>query len=418
MIARITPTKLGGAVCSIPSKSMAHRLLICAALSDGITRVRCNGTSEDIEATVDCLRALGSNIVRIGDTFIVPKVTAKPCDEVILNPRESGTTLRFMICVVAGLGLRAKFEGADRLFERPLDPLIEALSEHGIVITRDENNRIIESGIAIPGDFTISGDVSSQYISGLLLMMPLLKKKSTLTVTGRFESKPYVDLTVSALRTSGLEVAEDSLCYSVSGDYSLTDTSVEGDWSNSAFWLCAGAIGDNIKVTGLDLHSAQGDMEIVKLLKQFGARVIKDDTSVSSESDGLSGIDIDVSNIPDLVPILSVAASLSEGTTRILNAGRLRLKESDRLETVTDMINALGGCARIENDSIVVEGRSELSGGTVNSNRDHRIAMSAAVAAIKCKSYVTIIGAEAVNKSYPTFFDDYKALGGELTLEE
>lgn len=417
MRATIQPSKLKGVVSVIPSKSMAHRLLICAAMTEGNTRVRCSGSSEDIDATISCLRAMGSNIIRIGNFYIVPKVTVHPGQSVTFDCNESGTTLRLMMCVAAGLGLCARFEGCDRLFQRPLEPLVEALTSHGIVISRDENNRIIQSGRAFPGDYSITGSVSSQFISGLLLMLPLCGGGSV-TVTGEFESKPYVDLTASAMAESDIVVNCDGRTYNVRGRYDLRDCSVEGDWSNAAFWLVSGAVGGDVTLKGINMSSAQGDREVTEVLSRFGAKLRINEDEISCMGGELSGTRIDVRDIPDSVPILAVMAAGAKGTTCITGAKRLRLKESDRLKTVTDMINNLGGNAEIVDDGIIVEGTGTLRGGVVDACRDHRIAMSAAIAAAICHAPVIIEGAEAVNKSYPGFFDDMKSLGADIRLEE
>lgn len=413
----VYPSKLKGALKAIPSKSMAHRLLICAAMTEGVTRVRCSASSEDIDATVSCLKAMGSNILKIGDMYLVPKVTVYPGQTVELDCNESGTTLRLMMCVAAGLGICARFQGCDRLFERPLAPLDKVLTDHGIVITRDVNNRIVQSGKAFGYDYSIPGDVSSQFISGLLLMLPLCGG-GNVTVTGKFESKPYVDLTVSALLQSDVKVTEEDRTYSVRGRYDLRDCLVEGDWSNSAFWLASGALGNDIKLTCLDLDSRQGDKEILSLLTEFGGKIEKDEHTVSCKADVLAAREINVSNIPDLVPVLSVVAAVSKGRTVISGAGRLALKESNRLKTVADMINALGGSAEYTKDSIIIEGKDNLRGGVVDSANDHRIAMSAAIAASVCEDPVVINGAQAVNKSYPAFFEDMAGLGAKLEAEE
>ncbi len=416
MIATVYPSQLSGTVSAIPSKSMAHRLLICAAMTEGVTRVRCSASSEDIDATIACLRAMGSNIVRIGSYYLVPKITLLPGFSVTLPCNESGTTLRLMMCIAAGMGYCARFEGADRLFSRPLEPLIDELTAHGVVISRDDDNRIIQSGRAIPGDYTITGQVSSQFISGLLLMLPLCGG-GTVTVTDKFESRPYVDLTVSALRSSDVQVEEEDNKYIVRGRYDLPNCNVEGDWSNSAFWLAASALGSEVAVSGLDKESAQGDRRVVAVLEEFGAKFSDNDSEVTCKGSNLSSTVIDVTHIPDLVPVLSVCAAGAQGVTRITGASRLRLKESDRLVTVTEMINALGGNAYIENDEIIINGQGSLTGGVVDACRDHRIAMSAAVAAVICNSPVVIQGAEAVNKSYPGFFEDLINLGGKVELE-
>ncbi len=412
----VTPSKLSGEIQAIPSKSMAHRLLICAAMSEGTTRVRCNTSSEDIDATVACLKAMGSNIVRIGNTYLVPKVTVHAGQSVELDCNESGTTLRFMMCVAAGLGLCARFKGSDRLFERPLSPLTEILTDHGIVISRDNGNRIIQSGRAFPGEYSIKGDVSSQFISGLLLMLPLCGG-GNVEVTGDFESKPYVNLTVSAMQQADVKVQCDDRTYKVFGRYDLRDCAVEGDWSNSSFWLCAGALGSDVTVFDLDMDSQQGDRGITDTLNKFGAEINVTRNKVCCKREILTATQIDVRDIPDLVPVLAVVAACAKGTTRLTGAGRLRLKESDRLFTVSEMINNLGGKAYIEGDSLIVEG-GKLKGGEVDACRDHRIAMASAVAATVCESEVVISDAGAVSKSYPKFFEDMKLLGAKIEVEE
>lgn len=417
MIVTVYPAKPKGTLSAIPSKSMAHRLLICAALTEGITRVRCTASSEDIDATVRCLRAMGSNIQKIGKYYIVPKVTAHPGKSVTLDCGESGTTLRLMMCVSAGLGLCARFEGSQRLFERPLSPLEEVLTQHGIVISRDVSGKIIQSGRAFGENYEISGGVSSQFISGLLLMLPLCKGVSV-TVTGNFESKPYVDLTVSALRQADLNVLEEGRKYTVTGRYDLRDCTVEGDWSNGAFPLVMGALGGEVEISGLKADSLQGDKAVLSVLSQFGAKTESKDNKLSFKGDKLTATRIDATNIPDMVPAISVVAAVSEGTTEIFGAKRLRLKESDRLVTVCNMINNLGGKCKITDDGLVIEGLEKLSGGRVDACRDHRIAMSAASASVRCDAPVIIEGAEAVNKSYPGFFEDLKSLGVNIEVEE
>ncbi|MBR3971694.1 MAG: 3-phosphoshikimate 1-carboxyvinyltransferase [Ruminococcus sp.] len=413
----VYPAKPKGILSAIPSKSMAHRLLICAALTEGITRVRCTASSEDIDATVRCLRAMGSNTQKIGNYYIVPKIKVHAGQTVIFDCGESGTTLRLMMCIAAGLGLCARFTGSQRLFERPLSPLEEVLTDHGIVISRDGAGRIIQSGRAFGENYEISGDVSSQFISGLLLMLPLCKGVSV-TVTGTFESKPYVDLTVSALRQADLNVIEDGRKYTVTGRYDLRDCAVEGDWSNSAFPLVMGALGGNVEVSGLNTDSLQGDKEILSVLSRFGTKIEFINNRFFCKAENLTATRIDASDIPDMVPVLSVVAAVSEGATEIFGAKRLRLKESDRLQTVCDMINNLGGNCRVTDDGLIIEGVKKLSGGRVDACRDHRIAMSAAVASIRCETPVAIEGAEAVNKSYPAFFEDLKSLGVNIEVEE
>lgn len=388
MVKQITPSPIGGLVEAISSKSMAHRLMICAALAKEPTQVTYHTTNRDMEATKACLDSM--------------KTGEKP-----LRCGESGSTLRFLLPVAAALGLDTEFYMEGRLPERPLAPLDEQLTAHGIRLTK--NGRTLSvSGKLQAGDYTLPGDVSSQYISGLLFALPLLNAPSTLTVTGKVESAPYIAMTLDALKTFGIDIkTEGNIYYIPSRAYvGGGEKKVEGDWSNAAFWLCAGAISKEVTVTGLNPDSLQGDKKILELLKAFGAACTEDTVSPAP----LHGIDIDASAIPDLVPILCVAAAKAEGTTRIYNAGRLRLKESDRIESVCRMLTELGADITATEDGMIVHGGKPLMGGTVDSCGDHRIAMAAAVASSICRGEVTILGAEAVNKSYPRFWEDLETL--------
>ena len=389
MIQAIKPSNLTGTVKAIPSKSMAHRLLICAALADSSTEVECQGTSKDIEATRACLAAMKS-----GEPL--------PCGE-------SGSTLRFLLPVVAALGLEAEFHMEGRLPQRPLAPLDQQLADHGAVLTRPEPQILNCSGKLIPGDYTLPGDVSSQYISGLLFALPLLDAPSTLTVTGKIESAPYIKITLDALRQFGIHVMIKGNQYSIPacGYRSPGKAVVEGDWSNAAFWLCAGAVGAPMTVTGLNPDSLQGDKAILELLAAFGAKIHRSGDAFTVSPAPLRAVEIDAAAIPDLVPILSVVAAAAEGTTRIYNAQRLRLKESDRIETVRKLLQSLGGQVEETADGLLIHGGKSLAGGTVDSCNDHRIAMAAAVASILCTGEVTVLQAEAVEKSYPNFWKDF-----------
>ena len=388
MIKKIMPSPIRGSVEAISSKSMAHRLMICAALAKEPTKVSYRTTNKDMEATKACLAAMkeGKNLF--------------PCGE-------SGSTLRFLLPIAAALGLDGEFYMEGRLPERPLFPLDEQLISHGASLQKE--GRVLHVGGKLtPGAYTLPGDVSSQYISGLLFALPLLDAPSTLTVTGKVESAPYIAMTLDALKKFGVEVKVEGNVYHIpSAPYvGGKEVTVEGDWSNAAFWLCAGAISEEVTVTGLDSHSLQGDKAIVDLLKAFGAKCTEDTVSPAP----LHGIEIDASAIPDLVPILCVVAAKAQGETKIYNASRLRLKESDRIESVCRMIASLGGDITATEDGMVIHGGKPLKGGTVDSFGDHRIAMAAAVASSICQEEVTIHGAEAVEKSYPGFWDDFEIL--------
>ncbi|MBE7024694.1 MAG: 3-phosphoshikimate 1-carboxyvinyltransferase [Ruminococcaceae bacterium] len=417
----ITPQALHGRINSIASKSQAHRLLLCGALSGEAVTVLCSESSEDIDATARCLSALCARTERTPDGFKVSPMQAAdtPC---LLDCGESGSTLRFLLPVVGALGKQAKFLLSGRLGQRPLSPLWEQLCAHGMTLSREGENGILCGGQLRGGAFTLPGDVSSQFISGLLFALPLLAADSTLTLTGKIESVRYIAMTEAALRQSGIRFTYADGTYKIPGRQKPAflekeRLQVEGDWSNAAFWLVAGAIGEGITVLGLDTHSLQGDKAIIELLPRFGATVQHEENGITAKKAPMKGIEIDGAQIPDLVPILAVLATAAEGTTRIYGAERLRIKESDRLKTVSAMLTRLGGDITETADGLIVQGKP-LCGGTVDSAGDHRIAMAAAVASILCKEAVTIQGAEAVNKSYPGFWEHFTLLGGQIERKE
>ena len=376
----ITPLPLRGEVRIIPSKSQAHRLLICAAFADGPTQLICGQINQDIEATMDCLRALGAQIDANASGFTVCPAQVIP-REAILNCRESGSTLRFMLPIVGALGVDGTFLLEGRLSKRPLSPLWEEMERMGCTLSRPTENTLRCSGKLKNGDYVIDGGVSSQFITGLMFAHMLMERCS-LTITGRLESKPYVDLTQAAL--SLFDKRHTPGC-----------VAVEGDWSNGAFWLAAGFLGSDLSVTGLSPDSMQGDRAVLEILRQLKC----------------GNATISAADIPDLVPILSVAASANHGAV-YTDIQRLRLKESDRVASVIAMLKALGGRAVATQDTLTVF-PATFTGGTVDSCNDHRIAMSAAIAATVCEQPVTILGAEAVNKSYPQFWAEYRRLGGK-----
>ncbi|MBQ2960257.1 MAG: 3-phosphoshikimate 1-carboxyvinyltransferase [Oscillospiraceae bacterium] len=396
----IQPQPLKGKIGAIPSKSAAHRLLICAALADRETRIYCPALSKDIEATVQCLNALGANI-----TYSKGLFTVWPIESVKENARldcgESGSTLRFLLPVVCALGGGASIKMHGRLPKRPLSPLWEELEAHGAMLSRPTEDTISVGGGLSVGAYRIRADISSQYISGLLFALPILDGKSSLELEGNIESAGYIEMTRQAQAAFGLDIPFDgarfeiasAACYKSPGD-----AEVEGDWSNAAFWLAAKLLsGGGLEVCGLRQDSLQGDKAVVELIENI--------------SKGKAVVD--VKNVPDLVPVLSVVAAVSPGKTEFVNGARLRIKESDRIASTCRMLRALGAECEEKPEGLVVHG-GKLLGGTVDGENDHRIVMSAAVAAIACEKPVTIIGAQAADKSYPAFFEDYKKLGGKI----
>ncbi len=416
---RITPRKLTGSIAAITSKSDAHRCLICAALCNGTTEVVINDSNRDIEATAGCLAALGAEITQRGRVYQVKGIKTVP-DEAVLDCGESGSTLRFLLPLAAAVGKSVTLTGSGRLPERPLSPLMEEMEQKGCGFSERKLPLTVSNGLK-SGRYTLPGNVSSQYITGLLLALPLLEGESEILLTSKLESAGYVDMTIRTLSLFGIktETLPNGGGYRVKGGQRFISPeriTVEGDWSNAAFWLAAGAVSDGIEMSGLDIDSAQGDKAIAGLLSRFGAAVDIGNGKISVSRNDMSGITVDVSAIPDAVPILAVTACAANGETRIENAARLRIKESDRLKSVTAMITALGGDITELDDGLIIKGNGKLRGGKVDSFNDHRIAMAAAIASSICEDEVIITGAQAVEKSYPKFFEHFNILGGEANV--
>lgn len=439
---KIIPRKLKGRLDALPSKSHAHRVLIAQKLArmqsaadaealnaDGSPGSEIPTFSKDIEATKNCLAQLDSGSPR-------------------LNCIESGSTMRFMLPVAMALRDEAVFIGTGKLPSRPISPLKEEMERNGCTFSpgtpaadaADIPNGFSEictiRGRLQPGTYRLAGNVSSQFITGLLFALPLLDGDSTLELTTALESAGYVDLTLDVLRDFGIMIDERRSpegfnIYVINGSQRYTepaDVTVQGDWSNAAFWLACGALGGDVTLDGVDMTSSQRDKEFADILMQMGAHleVSSCGTSMDSTSatgglssirctgNGLSAADIDVAQIPDLVPVLATVMALADGTSEITHAERLRIKESDRIFTVHDFLSKLGADITDEGSGLSVRGKRTLSGGEVYGHNDHRIVMAAAVASCGCTGPVIIRGAEAVNKSYPDFFRDFAALGGEV----
>ncbi len=377
----IHPGMLSGKITAIPSKSQAHRLLICSAFADKQTTLLCPDTNRDIEATADCLRSLSAAIIRTDSGYEVTPIGTVP-ETAVLNCCESGSTLRFMLPIVGALGVDGTFLMEGRLPQRPLSPMWEEMERMGCRLSRPTENTIRCQGKLKTGEYTIDGGVSSQFITGLLFALPLISGESSLTVTGKIESKPYIDMTRKALELFG---APDF--------HSPGTVTVEGDWSNGAFFLAAQALGNNLAVHNLQPDSPQGDRAAAYWLPKLWEHCT-----------------ISAADIPDLVPILSVTAACNQGAV-FTDIQRLRIKESDRVASTIAMIENLGGRAEATEDTLTIYGTG-LIGGTVDAVNDHRIAMSAAIASTRCTKPVTILGAQCVQKSYPKFWEEFSRLGG------
>ena len=387
----ITPGLLSGTLNAIPSKSQAHRYLICAAFSDGPTELICPETNRDMEASAECLNALGASIAKTDVGFLVHPVETVP-KKAELFCHDSGSTLRFLLPVAGALGVNATFHLEGRLAMRPLSPLWEEMEKMGCCLTRPTEHTIRCTGRLRAGTYSIDGGVSSQFITGLLLALALIPGESAIALTGKVESLPYITMTQQAMARFGKQT--EGYCVSGGTPFHTPKTLlVEGDWSNGAFFLAACALGSSVAVQNLNVDSAQGDRAVGQLLPRLEEKIT-----------------ICAADIPDLVPILAVVAASKQGAV-FTDIRRLRLKESDRVASVIAMLKALGGNAEADENTLTVYGTG-LRGGTVDSANDHRIAMAAAIGATVCQEKVTILGAECVKKSYPRFFEEYRRLGG------
>ena len=415
----VTTEKYSGEVEILSSKSELHRLLMLSALCSDNTETSITFVgkpSKDVLATIDCMNIGGASIVENNNVFYSMPINNRPLYPITVSCNESGSTLRFLLPVFSALGKRYTVLVNGRLSSRPLSPMYELLTENGVTLSTNGVYPLSVYGKFTGGDLTIDGSVSSQFITGLLMALPLTENGGSVTVTGDFQSRPYVDITIDAMKKFGVNVMIEGNKFIVPhADYvSPGDIKAGGDWSNTAFFLVAGALNGGVTVSGLDMESKQGDKAIVDILKSFGAKVEVENDCVKVSASTLKAIDVDAKDIPDMVPALAVLASVANGKTRIYNAQRLRIKESDRIKSVVEMINNLGGDAIETDDGMIITGKPYLTGGTVCSYNDHRIAMSASVASCVCKNGVTILGAEAVNKSYPEFYEKIKALGSSV----
>ena len=417
MQAVIQGSALGGAFCAIPSKSDAHRLLIAASLAANPTQVMLSRRSADIDATIACLRALYTTILETPtglDIFSQPNAASIP----MLDCGESGTTLRLLLPVAAARYDEVHLTGHGRLPERPLEELLRCLRVNGT--TADSTHLpLMLSGRLHAGIFEIDGNISSQYISGLLLALPLLYGDSEIRLLSPLESSGYVDLTLSTLARFRIKARTTPNGFFVPGGqtyHSPGRIAVEGDWSNAAFFLAAGALHHPVSCTGLSVTTHQPDFTILELLQRFGADVALEENEITVSPAPLSGITADVSEMPDLVPILAVLGACSQGHTQLTNAKRLRLKESDRLKTTTAMLRAFGVRIKELEDALIITGDgTPLRGGAViDCCNDHRIAMAAAIAASKANGETTLLGAGCVEKSHPAFFEEFQMLGGNV----
>lgn len=414
----IKPKLLKGNIVVPSSKSLGHRGIIAAALSRGISRVDNIQLSKDIEATMEIMKELGA-VVNIEDQnlYIDGRKMFSYEKKLDLRCRESGSTLRFLIPLALTKDGDYIFHGEGKLISRPLEPYYEIFEEKGIKYSREEDGLPLKvSGKLTSGTYRVRGDISSQFITGLLFSLPILEGNSRIQITTKLESKGYIDLTLDILKDFGIEIENNNYKeFNIRGaqKYNSRNYYVEGDYSQGAFFLVAGALGSSIVCYGLNKDSLQGDKVILDILEAMGCNVEESKEGIKVKPSKTKGIEIDASNCPDLVPVLTVLASLSEGETKIVNAKRLRIKECDRLHAITKELNKLGANIIELEDSLIISGVNELKGGEVDSHNDHRIVMALAIAATRARGNVIINNPSAVEKSYPNFFKDYFKLGGE-----
>ena len=428
---RIKSKPLNGTIMAQPSKSMAHRAIICASLAKGKSKIDNVVLSEDISATLGAAASLGAKI-KIEDSFnysgrklitINSEGRISPIEKVI-DCIESGSTARFMMPITRLDKSPSTFTGSGRLRERPFDIYKNLFSEKGIIYKDNEGKMpIFLSGELVPGTYNLSGDVSSQFVSGLLFALPILEDNSEINIIGDLQSLPYIKMTIEVLEEFGICIGYESDYKKIiiPGNQSykaLPLYVVEGDWSQAAFFCVMGVITGQLTLTGLNLNSCQGDKVIMNILKEMGASPEINEQGIKFNRSKLRGVTVDVSQCPDLVPAIAVAASNAEGTTSIINGARLRIKESDRLMTTCRELNNLGADIIEKADGLIIKGKPGLTGGKTFGSGDHRIVMAVATASSICSGFVEIEGYEAVKKSSPEFWEDFISLGGEVEFYE
>lgn len=419
----IQPFSLNGKVKIPPSKSICHRAIIAAALCQGECVLDNILMSEDIIATSEIMRKLGAKIVELQNKLLitgrdVPNSISTGIESKELQCNESGSTLRFLIPIAMGTGEKIIFKGKGKLVQRPLKPYFDIFDKQKIkYTTKNGCLPLIIEGRLKPGIYELRGDVSSQFITGLIYALPLLNGDSTIKITTNTESIGYIDLTLDILSKFGVNIENNNYReFKIKGNqrYEKRDYRVEGDFSQAAFYLAAGVLGGEVKCLDLNMESLQGDRVIIDIIKSMGGKLSIENGILKTSKSNLKGSIIDVSQCPDLLPIIAVLGALSEGTTEIINASRVRIKESDRLKAIATELNKIGAEVIEREDSLLIHGKPWLKGGVVSSWNDHRIAMAMAIASIRCTQLLTIEDSGAVKKSYPEFYEDFKNLGGKI----
>lgn len=415
---KFSPFVPNGTVNVPPSKSDVHRAIICAAMANGVSRISPVALSNDIKATIGCIKALGAEAVLENNVLTVDGTNMYKNKTALLDCGESGSTLRFFIPIAAVGNINATFVGKGKLPQRPIGIFTEALPKAGTVCKTEGGLPLEIKGKLKSGIFEIPGNVSSQFITGLLLALPILEGDSEIVLTSPLESVGYIAMTIRTMKQFGVNIQATEKGWHIKGgqSYKTCDYTTDGDWSQAAFFMVLGAVSGKVTIKGVAKDSTQGDKKCAEILARFGAKVTQLDNEVTVEKGELKAITIDASQIPDLVPVLSVCAAFAEGTTKIINAERLRIKECDRLKATAELLNNLGGKVKELSDGLEITGVSSLKGGNVNGYNDHRIVMSAAVCAARSDEDITATFAMSINKSYPDFYIDYNSIGGKANV--
>lgn len=415
---KFSPFVPNGTVNVPPSKSDVHRAIICAAMANGVSRISPVALSNDIKATIGCIKALGADAVLENNVLTVDGTNMYKNKTALLDCGESGSTLRFFIPIAAVGNINATFVGKGKLPQRPIGIFTEALPKAGTICKTEGGLPLEIKGQLKSGIFEIPGNVSSQFITGLLLALPILEGDSEIVLTSPLESVGYIAMTIRTMKQFGVNIQTTEKGWHIKGgqSYKTCDYTTDGDWSQAAFFMVLGAVSGKVTVKGVAKDSTQGDKKCAEILARFGAKVTQLDNEVTVEKGELKAITVDASQIPDLVPVLSVCAAFAEGTTKIINAERLRIKECDRLKATAELLNNLGGKVKELSDGLEITGVSSLKGGNVNGYNDHRIVMSAAVCAARSDEDITATFAMSINKSYPDFYIDYNSIGGKANV--
>ena len=415
---KFSPFIPSGTVNVPPSKSDVHRAIICAAMANGVSRISPVALSNDIKATIGCIKALGAEAVLENNVLTVDGTNMYKNKTALLDCGESGSTLRFFIPIAAVGNVNATFVGKGKLPQRPIGIFTKALPKAGTVCKTEGGLPLEIKGQLKSGIFEIPGNVSSQFITGLLLALPILEGDSEIVLTSPLESVGYIAMTIRTMKQFGVNIDTTENGWHIKGGqtYKSCNYTTDGDWSQAAFFMVLGAIGGKVTVKGVARDSTQGDKKCAEILAEFGAKVTQRDNEVTVEKGDLKAITIDASQIPDLVPVLSVCAAFADGTTKIINAERLRIKECDRLKATAELLNNLDGKVKELSDGLEITGVSSLKGGNVNGYNDHRIVMSAAVCAARSDEDITATFAMSINKSYPDFYIDYNSIGGKANV--